>query len=507
MPFDLQAHLAPLQVVIPLMAAPFAIVLRKPAMAWLWATIVSAVVMLIALGLLGQVMSGQTISYAVGGWEPPWGIELRVDMLSALMLVLVSGIGLMTVIYGRASVQAEIHQGHIYLYYICYLLCLTGLLGMVITGDAFNLFVFLEISSLSSYAMISLGKSRKALTAAYNYLILGTIGATFYIIGIGLIYMVTGTLNMADIAVQLTHAPVNRTEMVAVAFLIVGLALKLALFPLHKWLPGAYAHAPSVVTTFLASTATKVSLYVVIRIFYTVLGTAPLLADRTWAESLIPFALVGMFSASAAAIFQTNVKKMLAYSSVAQIGYMALGVGMANTLGLTAGIVHMLNHAVIKGTLFMAVGCVVLRVGSARLAAWQGLGRQMPLTMFAFVIGGISLMGVPLTAGFVSKWYLMLAAFDKGWWPLAVLIVLSSLLAVVYVWRVVEAVYLRPPLPRAEPVREAPLSMLIPLYVMVAANIWFGLDTSYTVDLAQSAASALIQALPPETSTVMGALQ
>jgi multicomponent Na+:H+ antiporter subunit D len=279
--------------------------------------------------------------------------------------------------------------------------------------------------------------------------------------------------------------------------LIVGLALKLALFPLHKWLPNAYAHAPSVVTTFLASTATKVSLYVVIRVFFTVLGTAPFMADRAWAESLIPFAVVGMFSASAAAIFQTNIKKMLAYSSVAQIGYMALGVGMANSLGLTAGILHMLNHAVIKGTLFMAVGCVVLRVGSTRLAAWQGLGRQMPLTMFAFVIGGISLMGVPLTAGFVSKWYLMLA----------VLIVLSSLLAVVYIWRVVEAIYLRPALPRTEPVKEAPWSMLVPLYVMVAANIWFGIDTTYTVDLAQAAATALIDALPAQTPTVLGALQ
>jgi multicomponent Na+:H+ antiporter subunit D len=507
MPFDLQAHLAPLQVVIPLMAAPFAIILRRPALAWAWATVVSAVVVAIALTLLGHVITNGTISYAVGGWEPPWGIELHIDLLSALMLVLVSGIGLMTVIYGRLSVQAEIHQGHIYLYYICYLLCLTGLMGMVITGDAFNLFVFLEISSLSSYAMISLGKSRKALTAAYNYLVLGTIGATFYVIGIGLIYMVTGTLNMADIAHELAKTPVNRTELVAVAFLIVGLALKLALFPLHKWLPNAYAHAPSVVTTFLASTATKVSLYVVIRVFFTVLGTAPFMADRAWAESLIPFAVVGMFSASAAAIFQTNIKKMLAYSSVAQIGYMALGVGMANSLGLTAGILHMLNHAVIKGTLFMAVGCVVLRVGSTRLAAWQGLGRQMPLTMFAFVIGGISLMGVPLTAGFVSKWYLMLAAFDKGWWPLAVLIVLSSLLAVVYIWRVVEAIYLRPALPRTEPVKEAPWSMLVPLYVMVAANIWFGIDTTYTVDLAQAAATALIDALPAQTPTVLGALQ
>lgn len=503
---DLQSHLPPLQLVVPLMAAPIGIFWRRPAVAWAWAVLVSAVALAMGLTLLGQVLSHGPISYAVGNWPPPWGIELKIDSLSAVMLVLIASIGLLSVIYGRVSVQAEIPANRAYLFYICYLLALTGLLGMVITGDAFNLFVCLEISSLASYALIAMGKGRKALTAAYNYLVLGTIGATLYIIAVGMLYMVTGTLNMADIALHMQKAAINRTEIVAIAFLLVGIGLKLALFPLHKWLPNAYAYAPSVVTTFLAATATKVSLYILIRVFFTILGGAPLLADRLWAETLVPFAIIGMFSASLVAVFQSNIKKMLAYSSVAQIGYMALGIGFGTVNGLAAGIIHMLNHAMIKGSLFMAVGCVVLRVGTSaggavRLESWQGLGRQMPFTLFAFVLGGLSLIGVPLTAGFVSKWYLMLAAFEKGWWLVAVLIVLSSLIAVVYIWRVVEAAYLRPALPQAQPVREAPLSMLVPLYLLVAANIWFGLDTTYTVDLAQAAASALFQ---PVTSLAGG---
>jgi multicomponent Na+:H+ antiporter subunit D len=490
--FDLAAQLPVLQVVVPLMAAPLCIVLRHRLVAWGWATLVSLVTFAMALALLDRTLGGGVLSYAVGGWAAPWGIELRIDLLSALMMVLVSGVGAITLLWGRVSIFAEIPADRTYLFFVCYLLCLTGLMGMVVTGDAFNLFVFLEISSLSSYAMIALGPSRRALMAAFTYLVMGTIGATFYVIGVGLLYMVTGTLNMADLAATLSTTPHHRTVIVAVAFLVVGLGLKLALFPLHKWLPRAYGNAPSAVTVFLAATATKVSLYVLIRVFFTVLGDVPLLADRRWAEMLIPFALAGMFSASAVAIFQNNVRKLLAYSSVAQIGYMALGVGLASVSGLTAGIVHILNHALIKGALFMAAGAVALRVGSARLEDWQGVAARMPLTMAGFTVAGVSLIGVPLTAGFVSKWWLMTAAFEKGWWPLAMLIVLASLLAVIYVWRVIEAAYLMPPTRDLSAVREAPWSMQAALWVLVAANIWFGIDTTYSVGLARTAAEHLV---------------
>ncbi|HEY5720429.1 MAG TPA: monovalent cation/H+ antiporter subunit D family protein, partial [Gammaproteobacteria bacterium] len=365
---------------------------------------------------------------------------------------------------------------------------------IVITGDAFNLFVFLEISSLSSYALISLGRDRRALTASYQYLIMGTLGATFILIGVGLLYMVTGTLNMLDLAALIPAVADNRTVTAAVAFLLVGICLKIALFPLHLWLPNAYAYAPSVVTAFLAGTATKVAVYVLLRFIFTVFGFGVGLSFSATLLSvaLLTLALAGLLTASTVAIFQDDVKRMLAYSSVAQIGYIMLGIGLLSATGLTAALVHLFNHAVIKSALFLALGCVVYRVGAARLSDLRGLGRRMPLTLAAFVAGGLSLIGVPLTAGFISKWYLVLAALEAGLWPVALLVLVGSLLAVIYIWRVVEVAYLEPASGHTASVREAPWHLLLPTWVLILANLWLGIDTDLTVGTASGIAAELL---------------
>ena len=330
---------------------------------------------------------------------------------------------------------------------------------VTITGDAFNLFVFLEISSLSTYILVAMGwqQDRRALMAAYSYLVMGTLGATFFVIGVGLIYMMTGTLNMADIAERLQGLSGNRTVRVAYGFIVVGVGLKLAMFPLHTWLPNAYCYAPSSVTAFLAATATKVAVYVLLRFVFTVFGLSFTLAPTTLTYILLPLALVAMFAASTVAIFQVNLKRMLAYSSIAQIGYMLLGVSFSSFTGLTATVLHIFNHALMKGALFLALGCIVLRVGGASIVSVRGLGREMPWTLGAFAAGGLSLIGVPLTVGFISKWYLIRAALEIGWWPVAIAIVGSSLLAVVYIWRVVEAAYFQDPPVGRPPAVEAPL--------------------------------------------------
>ncbi|WP_413203821.1 monovalent cation/H+ antiporter subunit D family protein [Rhodospirillum sp. A1_3_36] len=489
-------QLPALQVALPLIAAPFCVFLRRPLPAWGWAMAVTLACLGMAISLLITVLHGEPISYHVGDWDPPWGIELRVDMLTAFVLVLVSGIGALVMAYARESVQAEIPSERHALFYAMYLLCLTGLLGMTITGDAFNLFVFLEISSLSTYAMVGLGKGRQALLAAYNYLILGTVGATFYVLGVGLLYMITGTLNMADLAERLPAVANTRTFVAAAGFLAVGLSLKLALFPLHKWLPPAYTYAPSVVTAFLASTATKVSLYVLIRIFVEVLApafhAAHLPGPLSEGDVITMLALAAIFSGSFVAIFQRDAKRLLAYSSVAQIGYMVLGVSMLTVTGLSAGLVHMFNHAIIKATLFLAVGCVYLRIGSVQIKDMAGMGKRMPLTMAAFVLGGLSLIGVPGTAGFVSKWQLVMGAFEKGWWWAALLIGLSSLLAVIYVWKVVEVAYFKPVPKGAPPIKEAPISMLVPLALIALCNLFFGLQTEWSLGVARAAAASLL---------------
>ena len=490
------AHLPALQVVIPLLAAPACVLLRFKDLSFFLALVASWLAFATSIALVGQVLDQGTISYALGGWVAPLGIEYRVDALNAFVLLIVSGIGAVVIVYTRSSALLEIVRERSYLFYSAYLLLLTGLLGVAITGDAFNLFVFLEISSLSSYVLISLGPDRRALTAAYQYLVMGTIGATFIVIGVGLLYHVTGSLNMADIAKRLPVLGYDRTAIAAFAFLTVGAALKLALFPLHLWLPNAYTYAPSSVSAFLAATATKVAVYILIRFFFTVFGAKFAFEILPTGLPLMLLAIIAMFVASTVAIFQNNIKRMLAYSSVAQIGYIVLGISMVTVAGLQAGILHLFNHALMKGALFLVMGCIFYRLGSSHIRDLAGLGRRMPWTAAAFVAGGLSLIGIPLTAGFISKWYLVQAAFERGWWLVAALIVLSSLLAVVYVWRVVERAYFQDPPADAPPVTEAPISILLPTWILVAANVYFGIDARLPVAIAQRAAETLFGVAP-----------
>jgi multicomponent Na+:H+ antiporter subunit D len=488
------SHFPALQVVVPLLAAPLCVLLRRGTAAWLLALAASWSCAVIAAALWLRVLESGPISYMLGSWAAPWGIEYRIDAVNAFVLLLVSAIGAVVVPYGRRSIAAEIPEEQHYLFWAAFLLCLSGLLGITITGDAFNVFVFLEISSLASYVMIAMGRDRRALVAAYQYLIMGTIGATFIVIGIGLLYLLTGTLNLADLATRIGEAPLDRPQLAALAFLTVGISLKLALFPLHLWLPNAYAYAPSVATAFLAATATKVALYLLLRFSYTVFGQSQVFARLPLGEILLILSVTAMFVASVVAIFQSDVKRLFAYSSVAQIGYITLGASFATTTGLTGGIVHLFNHAVTKGAIFLLLGCVALRIGQPSIERIAGLGRRMPWTAAGLVIGGLSLIGVPGTVGFVSKWYLVLAALERGWTWLAVLILVSSLLALVYVWRVVELCYFREPSSQLAAAREAPLSMLIPSWLLVAACVFFGLDTEATVGTASRAAQALLGA-------------
>ncbi len=499
-------HLLILQVIVPLLAAPLCVVLRHRMLVRLFAVLVGWVVFAIAIMLLTRVLNAGTVDYNLGNWAVPWGIECRLDSLNAFVLLIVSGIAAVVLPFAPHTVKDEVSGDKQYLFFAAFLLCLTGLLGITITWDIFNMFVFLEISSLSACALISMGRSRRALTAAYQYLVMGTIGSTFILIGIGLMYMMTGTLNISDLNDRLQRLIIvnqvpmfvnqTRTVIAAFAFLTVGISIKLALFPLHAWLPNAYTFAPSMVTAFLASTATKVSFYVLLRVIFTVFGVTFAFQSMQLNTWLMPLALVGIYIASTVAIYQNNVKRLLAYSSVAQIGYMVLGLSFVSVTGLTSSIVHLFNHALMKGGLFLAMGCIMLRLGSVQLQDMKGLGRRMPLTMAAFVVGGLNLIGVPMTAGFISKWYLILAALEQGLWLVAVLSLFSSLLAVVYVWRVVEVAYFQEPeRPAGGELRrlnEAPVSMLLPTWMILGASLVFGVYTEFPVGVARRAAEMLM---------------
>ena len=490
--FHLTEHLPALQVVVPMLGAVVCALLRNGKFAWGVSLAVSWLAALTSTALLYQVLSGGSISYALGGWTPPYGIEYRVDVISAFILLLVSWSGALIMLFARHSVDSEIDAGSRSWFYCMYLLCLTGLLGITITGDAFNAFVFMEVSSLAMYTLIAMGKHRRALLSAYQYLIMGTIGATFYIIGVGMLFTITGSLNFVDIAERLSDADMARSAIAGLAFLTVGISLKLALFPLHAWLPNAYAYAPSAITAFLAGTATKVAIYLLMRIFFSVYGGSAIFAFLPISEILLLLSVSAMIGASLVAVFQDNVKRVLAYSSVAQVGYITLGIALANQSGLTAATAHMFNHAVMKTALFLAVGAAVYRTGSLQLKDLHGLGPRMPLTMIALIVGGMSLIGTPGTAGFISKYYLAVGALDKGWWWLVFVIVISSFVAVLYVGKMIEAIWFREPSEVAKQASDPPWPMLAPIIFLTIAVVWFGFDTRLTVDVAALAAENLL---------------
>ena len=480
-----------LQILVPLIAAPLAVLFRDRLAAWLITVSAGWFCLYSSLMMLFHVRANGTMVYELGNWPKHVGIHYNVDIANVFILVIVSSVAAVVFPYAKFSIDKEIpHEKHHY-FYAMLLLCMTGLMGMAITGDAFNVFVFLEISSLSTYALIAMGKDPRCLTAAYRYLVLGTIGGTFILLGIGFLYMMTGTLNVEEISEYVHHHANTSTIRTAFAFITVGASIKLALWPLHTWLPNAYTYAPSVVSAFLSATATKVSFYVLIRAMFTIFGAA-LAAQATRLEFVMtPLALMAIFSGSWVAIGQIDVKRLLAYSSIAQIGYMILGLSLHNVNALTGAIIHLFNHALMKGGLFLALGCVFYRIGSTKLTDMKGIGKDMPYTMFAFAIGGLSLIGVPLTAGFISKWYLVLGTFDANEYWLAFLVLVASLLAVCYVFKVIETAYFQEP-DEPRKISDAPLTLLIPTYILLGASVYFGIFTEPMLDSAKEAAVYLL---------------
>jgi multicomponent Na+:H+ antiporter subunit D len=483
-------HLPALQVTVPLLAAPLCALMFRPRIAWCFAILTTWATFAISVAIMDQVLEHGVLVYDMGGWAPPLGITYVIDPLNALLLLLVSGMAAIIMPAARLGIGVEVVPRAQRLFFTVALLALTGMLGIVITGDAFNLYVFLEISSLASYALVAMGTDRRAAKAAFNYLIQGTIGATFILIGIGLLYMMTGTLNMADMAGRLRAVHDTAPIQAALAFILVGAGIKFAMFPAHVWMPNAYTYAPSLVSAFFGATATKVGAYTLIRFIYNVFGAEFSFETMSIGWVLVPLGLAGAFVGSLVAIWQDDLKRMLAYSSVAQVGYIAAAIGYGNHDGLVAAIVHVFNHGLMKGALFLVMACVILRLGKADMNSFRGLGKRMPITMGCFVVAGLSMIGVPFTVGFISKWYLVLGAMEADLWPVAVLIVMSSLLSIIYIWRVVEVAYFCDP-PDDLRVSEAPAELLVPTVLLTVLCIAFGVATKITVGVASLAASQI----------------
>ena len=445
-----------------------------------WVILALALSTLCSVIALLTVINTGVIHYHLGGWLPPWGIEYVVDYLNVPMLVLVSVISLLVAIYSKESIEQEIPGKTVYFYTI-FLLQVTGFLGIVITGDMFNLYVFLEIASLTGYALIAVGEEGAPL-ASFRYVIMGTVGASFYLLGVGYLYIVTGSLNMADLAQLLPYLYGSKVVLVAFAFFLVGVAIKMALFPLHVWLPDAYTRAPSTTSALLAPLMTKVSVYVMIRILFTVFKPDFSVYMTHATDIMVWIGILAIFVGAIMALAQTDFKRMLCYIIVAEVGYMVGGVGLANSVAIKGAILHIINDAIMTLGVFAVAGILCYRMGSHNISDFKALFQKMPFTMAAFVVAALSMIGVPPTCGFFSKWYLIQGAVIAGSWVFVVALLVSSLINIILFFRIFEIGYVFHGEDEVHAhgddtavIEEAPISMLIPTMVVAAGIILIGL--------------------------------
>lgn len=422
------------------------------------------------------------IHYFLGGWKPPWGIAYYIDHFNAFMAVLISFLFLLVAIFSKESIPRELPLKEVP-FYALFLLLFTGLLGIILTGDMFNLFVFLEVASLAAYALIAMGE-KDALYASFRYLIIGTVGASWYLLGVGYLYIVTGSLNMADLSTLLPHLLQSKAVLVGFAFILFGIGIKMALFPLHVWLPNAYTAAPSAVSAIIAPVMTKVMAYVLIRVLFTVFKPAYAMHTLNATAIMAWLGAITILFGGFMALSQTDFKKMLCYIIVAEIGYIVGGIGIANAMAIKGAILHILNDAVMVACLFLVASMVMYRTGGHRISDFKGLFRKMPSTAVIFTVGALAVIGVPPTCGFFSKWYLLLGGIQAGHWGFVVALLVSTLINVALFFRIFDkGLYIHTQKqgsgsigPQNESSRaELPFSMLAPGFIIAIAIVLIGI--------------------------------
>jgi multicomponent Na+:H+ antiporter subunit D len=449
----------------------------RPRLAWPLAFGALLVVFAACVRLLLSVLRAGPVRHTLAGWPAPIGIELVADGLAAFVVTVVTGIGLLVTLYAREAVRRETPAEEAP-FLGMFLVLLLGLSGIVLTGDLFNLYVFFEISALAGYALMAVG-DRRAVVSSFRYLIMGTLGASLYLLGVGFLYTLTGSLNMADVAQRLPALGTNPALLVSLAMIVTGVGLKMALFPMHGWLPDAYTWAANTTSAIVAPVMTKVSAYVLLRVLFFVYGAELVTVRLPVGSTLAWLAAAGVVVGSVMAIAQADAKRMLAYSSIAQVSYIGIGIGLGSPVALVGAMLHVLNHATMKCCLFLVTGSVTLATGRTSLADWAGLGRHMPWTFAGFTLAALAMVGVPPTNGFFSKWYLVLGGIEAGAWGLVAVIVTSSLLTAVYFFRVLEQVYATP----APDVRayDPGLAVRVPILVLGAGVLVLGLGNAWFV--------------------------
>ena len=443
----------------------------------------------------------QVLVYEVGGWRPPFGISLVLDGLSGFMLVTINLIAFMITIFAVNYMEKFTTK---WKFYTLFLLMLAGMNGVVITGDIFNLFVFLEIASVASYALVAYGTEMDELEAAFKYTVMSSVASIFVLLAIGILYAYAGTLNMADIAGYLSQIPNAIVIKFVMILLIMGFGLKAAIVPFHAWLPDAHPSAPAPISAALSGVVIKaLGIYSLVRIFYNIFGVSQ--------EMLNIFAFLGVLSLMVGvllAIGQWDLKRLLAYHSISQVGYIMLGIGLGTPLGILGGLFHLFNHSVFKSLLFLTSGSVEYTTGTRKLEEMGGLREKMPVTANTNFIASMSIAGIPPFNGFWSKLVIILACLQAGKPGYALWAVVGSILTLSSFMKVQKYAFFGKLKEKYTNLKEVPVFMTTPMIVLAIVCIIGGILILPGVErlFIQPAVDTVVQGLKYK-DIVMGALR
>ncbi|GAB7008450.1 proton-conducting transporter membrane subunit [Halorubrum trueperi] len=438
--------LLPVAIAVPLVAATLPIALggRYDDVGWPVAAAATTALTGLTAAIGSEVALGGPVSHALGTYQPPIGIELVADELSVAVLALVAVVSLATLAFARVAGP----RGNPF--YSGYLLLVGGLTGLVLTGDLFNMFVFLEIVGISTYALIAADRSGASAYASLKYLVVGTVGASLYLLGVGYAFLATGTLNMLDMQTQIVAQASYADPLIraSYALIVAGLGLKIAVFPIHAWQPDAYQRAPDAVTMIVAALVSTASAYALIRVSYTVFTVDFLAANEAITTVMLIAAAASILAGSVLAAMQSDLKRMFAYSSVAQFGMIVAAVALANETALLGAIVHLVGHGLLKFGLFLGVGLLAFGYGARRIEDLASVAREAPYTSGAIAVLGLGLVGIPPSIGFLGKWYIGVGAVESSLGGggaagigIAAVIFVSTLFTLSYVARLIERFY------------------------------------------------------------------
>ena len=487
------AHMLPLTVLLPITAGALvpALFHRRATACWIWALAAALLNLAAGIGLWRELYFGSNISYPLGGWPPPYGIELVFDGVAALIPVL-GALAVLILVASRRYVEATVPASRQSLFYALILINLGGMNGFVAAADLFNLFVWMEVFSISAYALVALARGPVAALAALKYLLVGAVSSLLVLLAVALLHAQTGSLNMSDVAGLLAAAEAPGASALALGCLVVGFLVKAAIFPLHFWLPDAHASAPSPVSALLSGLVVKMGIVGLVRtrMLFAEADVVPLLMPD---NLLLWLGVIAILAGAVLAMVQRELKLMLAYSTVANMGYIALGLGLATPAAVSGALAHTVYHAVIKTGLFLTAGAVLLATGLSRVDDLRGLGQRMPLTSGALVLGLLAATGIPPTAGFVGKWQIALGALQAGQpWVIGVILA-GALITLGWAIRVINSLFFRPPArARVITAREAPASLLVPALLLALLAVSGGLFGAVLLGLVEPLALMIV---------------